>query len=87
MQKDLDVVLHMTLETIRICSIILLPIIPSMSTKLLDKLLIPENRRTWYFTSYISWQNDMILETRNISSEKLLLFQKIPIDKKEVLTS
>ncbi|XP_077289916.1 methionyl-tRNA synthetase, mitochondrial [Arctopsyche grandis] len=87
-QKDLDVVLHLTLETIRICSIILLPIIPNMSTKLLDKLLIPEEYRTWYFTEYISWQNDMILETRNISSKKLLLFQKIALDiQKEVTVS
>lgn len=80
-QKELDIILHITLETLRICSILLQPIIPKMSETILDKLQIPKENRFWHFC-VPSWrQNGVISETTNIQSGKLVLFQRIYVDK------
>ncbi|XP_059045502.1 methionine--tRNA ligase, mitochondrial [Achroia grisella] len=84
-QKKLDVVLHITMETLRICSIILQPIIPDMMCKLLDKLQIPKNARNWQHCTTPSWRIEgAIYETKNIQSGKFVLFQRIYTDKKDV---
>lgn len=84
-QKELDVILHVTMETLRICGIILQPIIPDMCTKLLDKLQIPNNCRTWKHCEVPSWRVDgAIYETKYIQSGKFVLFQRIYTDKKNV---
>ncbi|CAH2216908.1 jg21311 [Pararge aegeria aegeria] len=83
--KELDVILHLTLETLRICSIILQPIIPSMACKLLDKLQIPNDARHWEHCMKPSWRVEgAIFETKNIQSGKFLLFQRIYSDKKKI---
>ncbi|XP_072933694.1 methionine--tRNA ligase, mitochondrial [Epargyreus clarus] len=83
-QKELDVVLHITLETLRITSIILQPLIPDLSKKLLDKLQIPENCRDWVHCEQPSWRiKGAIHETKNIQSGKFVLFQRIYTDKKK----
>ncbi|CAH0721289.1 unnamed protein product, partial [Brenthis ino] len=83
-QKELDVILHVTLETLRICSIILQPIIPSLSTKLLDKLQIPKECRSWQHCETPSWlQEGVISETKNIQSGKFVLFPRIYVDKEK----
>ncbi|CAH2096819.1 unnamed protein product [Euphydryas editha] len=84
-QKELDVVLHITLETLRICSIILQPIIPGLSSKLLDKLQVPKELRYWQHCEKPSWRiKGAIFETKNIQSGKFVLFQRIYVDKKNV---
>nr|XP_026489595.1 methionine--tRNA ligase, mitochondrial [Vanessa tameamea] len=84
-QKELDVVLHITLETLRICSIILQPIIPSLSGRLLDKLQVPRDCRYWQHCERPSWRiKGAIFETKNIQSGKFVLFQRIYVDKKNV---
>lgn len=83
-QKELDVILHITMETLRICAIILQPIIPLMSCKLLDKLQISRDCRTWQHCETPSWRiKGAIYETKKIQSGKFVLFQRI-YDKKNV---
>ncbi|XP_053619865.1 methionine--tRNA ligase, mitochondrial [Plodia interpunctella] len=81
-QKQLDVILHITMETLRICGIILQPIIPDLSTKLLDKLQIPKDCRYWKNCETPSWKIEgAIHETKNIQSGNFVLFQRIYVDK------
>ncbi|CAG9569173.1 unnamed protein product [Danaus chrysippus] len=80
-QEELDAVIHITMETLRICSIILQPIIPSLSNKLLDKLQIPKDERLWQ-NCQGSWING-VTETKKIQSGKFVLFPRIYVDKKD----
>ncbi|CAK1594721.1 unnamed protein product [Parnassius mnemosyne] len=84
-QKELDVILHITLETLRICGIILQPLIPELATQLLNKLQIPEDCRSWQHCEKPSWQLEgAIYETKNIQPGKFVLFQRIYMDKKNI---
>ncbi|KAF9409341.1 hypothetical protein HW555_011285, partial [Spodoptera exigua] len=84
-QKELDVILHVTMETLRICGIILQPIIPEMSKKLLDKLQIGSNCRSWQHCETPSWRlKGAIYETKHIQSGKFVLFQRIYEKKPQV---
>ncbi|XP_075986597.1 methionyl-tRNA synthetase, mitochondrial [Anticarsia gemmatalis] len=84
LQKELDVVLHITMETLRISAIILQPIIPAMTCKLLDKLQISKDYRYWQHCETPSWRvKGAIYETKNIQGGKFVLFQRI-YDKKNV---
>lgn len=86
MQKELDVILHLTMETLRICGIILQPIIPELTCKLLDKLQISKDCRSWQHCETPSWRiKGAIYEPKNIQSGKFVLFQRI-YDKKVVQT-
>lgn len=40
-------VIHMALETLRVCGILLQPIVPNLSTKLLNRLGIPTDKRSF----------------------------------------
>ncbi|KAI5641034.1 tRNA synthetases class I (M) domain-containing protein [Phthorimaea operculella] len=83
-QKQLDVILHITLETLRIAAIILQPIIPELSEKLLNKLSIGKDFRSWQHCTTPSWKvKGAIYETKYIQSGKFVLFQRIYIDKKQ----
>ncbi|XP_038219661.1 methionine--tRNA ligase, mitochondrial [Zerene cesonia] len=83
-QKELDVVLHITLETLRICSIILQPIVPDIAKMVLDRLLIPENARNWNDCEVPSWNlKDAVHETKKIQSGKFVLFPRVYVDKGE----
>lgn len=71
------------METLRICAIILQPIIPDMSSRLLDKLQIPKGKRGWSDCERMSWlEQGAIYETKKIQSGKFVLFQRIYTDKK-----
>ncbi|XP_049880646.1 methionine--tRNA ligase, mitochondrial [Pectinophora gossypiella] len=83
-QKELDVILHITMETLRISAIILQPIIPQLSEKLLDKLQIPKDSRSWQHCVTPSWRvQGAIYETKNIQGGKFVLFPRIYTDKKQ----
>nr|XP_023018035.1 methionine--tRNA ligase, mitochondrial-like [Leptinotarsa decemlineata] len=77
-QKDLDVVLHVTLETLRATGILLQPLVPNISKNLLDKINVEEGRR--YFTDLgsFSWtRKDFIgiplREQRDVLFRRILL--------------
>lgn len=44
----LETIMAMTMDTLRLCGIVLQPILPGISTQLLDKLSVPWNERLWH---------------------------------------
>lgn len=82
-QPELDAILHVTLETLRICGIILQPIIPDLSEKLLDKLQIDKKCRSWQHLTP-SWDDaNAISELKHIQSGKFVLFERVYKHKKD----
>lgn len=75
-QEELKVVLHLTLETLRVVGILLQPIIPNLSTVLLNKLNISEEGRSFEDLREFSWSNDKF-EDRKLSSTNMVLFRRI----------
>ena len=45
-EQHLDCVLHMVFETLRVCVIMLQPIIPNMAARMLDRINVPSRERT-----------------------------------------
>lgn len=75
-QEELKVVLHLTLETLRVSGILLQPIIPNLSKTLLDKLNIPNQNRYFDDLNEFSFNNDQF-EDWMLSSDKVVLFKRI----------
>lgn len=71
--SDLNVVLNLTMDTLRKSAIILKPIIPILSDNLLNKLNIPNDERNW--SNLLSGTN----ETHSLSKENVTLFKRIII--------
>lgn len=75
-QEELKVVLHLTLETLRISGILLQPIIPNISKTLLDKINVSKEERYFDDLKKFSWANEEF-EERKLSSDKVVLFRRI----------
>lgn len=84
--EKLDTILGMTMDSLRICSIILQPIIPDMSSKLLDKLSVCPSQRTWanLKESFVFDVNSRLEDTL-LSDTNPVLFRRIllPDDKQQ----
>ncbi|KAF5273898.1 hypothetical protein FQA39_LY01013 [Lamprigera yunnana] len=78
----LHVVLHITMETLRLCSIILQPIIPNLSEQILNKLGVPKDKRRWSDLKYQSW-NDADFHTRSLLRGKGVVFQRLMTNEKK----
>lgn len=74
--EKLNAVLHLTLETLRISAVLLQPLIPNISKKLLDKINVTENERSFESTKKLSWKEDGFREVK-LAPEKLVLFRRI----------
>lgn len=74
-RDHLDCVLHITMETLRICGIALQPIIPRLSALLLNKLAIPVAARSWdnLTPSWISNASKAV----PLSGDKVVLYKRI----------
>ncbi|KAK9716886.1 Anticodon binding domain of methionyl tRNA ligase [Popillia japonica] len=81
-KPELEVTLHMVMETLRISAIILLPIIPNLSEKILDKLNVPKSDTFWSNTKQFNW-SDINFKSRALLPEKIVLFQRIISPKDE----
>ncbi|KAK9716851.1 tRNA synthetases class I (M) [Popillia japonica] len=81
-KPELEATLHMAMETLRISAIILLPIIPNLSEKILDKLNVPKTDRFWSNTKKFNW-SDINFKSRALLPEKIVLFQRIISPKDE----
>lgn len=79
--EKLDVVIHLTLETLRISAVLLLPLIPNITKKLLDKINVDETRRTFESTGNLSWKDGSFKEVA-LQPEKLVLFKRIGTEEK-----
>lgn len=43
----LETIMSMTMDTLRLCAIVLQPLLPQISKRMLDKLCVPLNQRLW----------------------------------------
>lgn len=77
-KEKLATVLHITMEVLRVCSVLLLPIIPTLSSKLLTKLNVPESERHWKnlqcFLSYLNLPNPC--EGNTLDTETKPLYER-----------
>ncbi|CAH0393139.1 unnamed protein product [Bemisia tabaci] len=74
--EKLRCVLHATMESLRICAIALSPVIPVLSSTLLDKLSVAKDKRSWK-NLVPSWKRKDFDEDLALSKEKVVLFQRI----------
>lgn len=73
-------VLHLTMETLRVCGILLQPIVPELSDTLLRKLGIPKEKRMWKDIRPFSWEQGRLCNIP-ISGEKIMLYKRIMVSK------
>ncbi|KAG5879992.1 hypothetical protein JTB14_033250 [Gonioctena quinquepunctata] len=87
-QKELDVVLHVTLETLKVTGILLQPMVPNLSKILLDKINVGREERNFSDAKRLSWSredfgdNDVPLEDK-----KVVLFKRILLENEKSLKS
>ena len=81
-RQRLQVLIYLTLECLRICGILLQPIIPSITKQLLDVLDIDENKRTLSDCKILMKHNQRKLNLKE--NERLSLYQRLPIVEKDI---
>ncbi|XP_060528596.1 methionine--tRNA ligase, mitochondrial isoform X2 [Cylas formicarius] len=74
--NELNAVLHLTMETLRVTATLIQPLIPVLSGRLLDKLSVPVNRRRFDDVLEPSWTRGHSDE-KNLTSETAVLFKRI----------
>lgn len=82
----LDAVLFVTLETLRICGIVLQPIVPQLSKQLLDKLRIKSDDRMWSNALQPRWKSGAAStsdEYALCSETDAILFRRIRLESSE----
>lgn len=83
---QVDTVLSVTLDTLRVCAIALQPIVPVLSTMILDKLRVPYDSRMWKDLDYVAWQRrrDHLAEERPLCSKSdAIIFRRIRLNSDE----
>lgn len=75
-EEQLKVVLHLTLETLRVTGILLQPIVPNLSNVLLDKMNIPLEERYFSNLKLFSWKNSEFEENK-LRPDRVILFTRI----------
>ena len=71
-----DWVLAVVLESLRVCGVLLQPCIPSISSKLLDRLNVPVAERDWQASSPI-----LTGQSRSLGEDRGVLISKIFAEK------
>ncbi|CAF1218278.1 unnamed protein product [Rotaria magnacalcarata] len=80
-RQRLQILIYLTLECLRICGILLQPIVPSISKQLLDVLGIDQNKRTLHdCTVQIEHKAKHLNLMKN---ERISLYQRLPIVENE----
>lgn len=74
--EKLGAVLHLAIESQRVCAILLQPIIPHLSSTILDKLSIPDGQRNFAHAGQLSWKSSEI-KSQKISPENVVIFKKL----------
>ncbi|XP_076650880.1 methionyl-tRNA synthetase, mitochondrial isoform X1 [Halictus rubicundus] len=75
--KELEAVLSLSLESVRVAALILYPIIPTSSSNLLDSLEVPVARRTWQDTKPLHLTNCFDSGQRRTVPQDVFLFKRI----------
>ena len=82
-QAQLETVLHVVMETLRVCGILLLPVIPILSNQLLDRLSVQSTDRTWQdlkpFANHVG-SGINPLEGKPLGASCGVLFKKLELD-------
>lgn len=76
--KQLEAVISLALENLRVAALVLYPIIPKSASNLLDVLQVSKSNRTWEDTKPIHLTNASN-ETRHVLTQNILFFKKIKI--------
>lgn len=76
---ELHVVLHLCFETLRTAGILLQPLMPNISDRLLSKLNVPTSERFFDNLQQFSWQDERF-QTRPLGLEAAILFKRIILD-------
>ncbi|CAF0973486.1 unnamed protein product [Rotaria sordida] len=81
-QQRLQILIYLTLECLRICGILLQPIVPSISKQLLDILDIDLNKRTLHDCHILIEHNEKKLNI--MKNERISLYQRLSIVENDV---
>ena len=73
----LNYVLLLSLESLRISSILMQPIVPNVSTQLMEKLGIPNDDIAWCDAEKFCWDTDILKSSKNFPIDKRILFDRI----------
>ncbi|XP_064638975.1 methionine--tRNA ligase, mitochondrial-like isoform X2 [Lineus longissimus] len=77
-QKWLDTILHVTMENLRVCGVLLKPVIPDSSEKILSKLGARDYERTLESIMYVDdLQSSRICDERPLGVDSGLLFPRL----------
>ncbi|TMW63844.1 hypothetical protein Poli38472_002785 [Pythium oligandrum] len=75
-QQRLDTVLYLTIDSLRMAAILLQPIVPGSSTKILDYLQVPSERRAFSHATLLS-QETRVLGERVENTKSFVAFKKL----------
>lgn len=75
-EEKLNTVLRISFETLRVCAIILQPIIPEMSGNILDKLNVDINERNW---NNLDVKLDSSCESKHLGTNSPMIFKRIKV--------
>lgn len=73
----LETVLHITLESLRVCGIILQPVIPELSQTILDKLSVDVRKRTWDDAKHLLNENRTNAVDVNLGNGSANIFRRL----------
>lgn len=74
---NLNATLLLTMESLRVTSIILQPLIPNLTAQLLDKLSVPLGERKWANAEKLSWHGGAFEGRKLNGAVSALLFKRI----------
>lgn len=74
---ELNNVLHVAIEALRISAIILIPIIPDLANHLLDKINVQKPLRTWNNLTLFWKDKNLNGVELKLSDKKVILFKRI----------
>lgn len=72
----MDTCIYLALETVRICSILLQPVIPKGTDAVLTQLSIPQDQRTFEFTAVGQHPDEWVIVQQK---QKFIPFPKLDI--------
>ncbi|XP_017892573.1 methionine--tRNA ligase, mitochondrial-like [Ceratina calcarata] len=75
--KELEAVISLALENLRVAALVLHPIIPKLTSELLEFLQVPMERRTWNDTKPLHLTSASHSTRRHVPSENIMFFRKI----------
>lgn len=77
-RSELNATLLLAMESLRVASIILQPVIPSLTNQLLDKLNVPDEERRWTDAEGFIWKSQEGFSGRSLNASiSPLLFKRI----------